>query len=58
MGNTTTTTAADAVRDSAAAEPSAPAVRASTTWAASPVLCVSGTCKNGGQSNDAEDFDF
>ena len=49
--------AADAMRSSTSA--SAHSVRASTTtWAASSVLRVSGTCKNGGQSNDAEDFDF
>ena len=49
--------AADAMRSSTSA--STHSVRASTTtWAASSVLRVSGTCKNGGQSNDAEDFDF
>jgi hypothetical protein len=40
---------------------SAHSVRATTTtttWAASSVLRVSGTGENGGQSNDAEDFDF
>jgi hypothetical protein len=53
--------AADAMRNSTSA--STHSVRgttaaAATTWAASSVLRVSGTCKNGGQSNDTEDFDF
>ena len=66
---TWTSAPAESVRGSAAADAmgnstsaSAHSVRgttaAATTWAASSVLRVSGTCKNGGQSNDTEDFDF